>query len=182
MINLLIYVPYDSSKTHFWENSMCSRIIRTQVSHTSATSAQRNSSKKFTSQITLRFHKLKKGNMCSECGQMFLTARTLKKHFNPQKIFKRKDKLNNKLSIHTGIRPFLCDLCPKKFITKSKLKEYQRRHLGEKRFSCLLCSKLYSGSHDLRKHLEKTHPKVAKNILPNVPLTPQIISNLSQHL
>ena len=83
--------------------------------------------------------------MCSECGQMFLTARTLKKHFDPQiyqKIFKRKDKLNNKLSIHTGIRPFLCDLCPKKFITKTKLKEYQRRHLGEKRFFCLLCSKL----------------------------------------
>lgn len=126
--------------------------------------------------------------MCSECGQMFLTSGTLKKHlktqhFDPQiyechvcqKIFKRKDKLNNHLSIHTGFRPFLCDLCPKKFITKTKLKEHQRRHLGEKRFSCLLCSKLYSGSHDLRKHLEKSHPKVAKNILPYVPLTSQII-------
>ena len=88
--------------------------------------------------------------MCSECGQMFLTTGTLKKHlktqhFDPQiyqKIFKRKDKSNNKLSIHSGIRPFLCDLCSKKFITKTKLKEYQRRHLGEKRFFCLLCSKL----------------------------------------
>ena len=81
--------------------------------------------------------------MCSECGQMFLTGGTLKKHlktqhFDPQiyechvcqKTFKRKDKLNNHLSIHTGIRPFLCDLCPKKFITKTKLKEHQRRHLG----------------------------------------------------
>ena len=91
------------------------------------------------------------------------------------------DKLNNHMSIHTGNRPFLCDLCPKKFITKTKLKEHQRRHFGEKRFSCVLCPKLYSGSHDLRKHLEKTHSKLAKNILPVVPLTPQIISNLSQH-
>ena len=142
----------------------------------------------------VRFHQLKKDNMCSECGQMFLTIGTLKKHlrnqhFEPQnfechicqKIFKRKDKLNNHMSIHTGNRPFLCDLCPKKFITKTKLKEHQRRHFGEKRFSCVLCSKLYSGSHDLRKHLEKTHSKLAKNILPVVPLTPQIISNLSQH-
>ena len=47
----LIYVPYYSSETYF-ENSMCSRIIRSQISHTSATSAQRNSSKKSTSQIT----------------------------------------------------------------------------------------------------------------------------------
>ena len=47
----LIYIPYYSSETSF-ENSMCSRIIRNQISHTSATSAQRNSSKKSTSQIT----------------------------------------------------------------------------------------------------------------------------------
>ena len=48
---LFMYIPYYSSEI-FFENSMCSRIIKNQISHTSATSAQRNSSKKSTSQIT----------------------------------------------------------------------------------------------------------------------------------
>ena len=54
-----------------------------------------------------------------------------------------------------------------------------RRHSGEKRFSCLVCNKMYSGSYDLRKHLKKSHPNISKNIKPNVPLTPQILANIS---
>ena len=54
----------------------------------------------------LRFHHLKKDNLCNHCGEMFLTQETLKKHvfehFNSMtykctscdKVFKRKDKVS----------------------------------------------------------------------------------------
>lgn len=38
---------------------------------------------------------------------------------------------------------------------------------------------MYSGSYDLRQHLKKIHPNISKHIKPHVPLTPQIIANIS---
>ena len=65
------------------------------------------------------------------------------------------------------------------FIRKTKLDEHVRRHKGEKRFSCLVCNKTYSGSYDLRKHLKNIHPSIGKNIIPEMPLTPQLISSIN---
>ena len=38
---------------------------------------------------------------------------------------------------------------------------------------------MYSGSHDLRKHLKKIHPLISQHIKPNAPLTPQVISSIN---
>ncbi len=99
--------------------------------------------------------------------------------FCEYKIVSKLFQLEAHLSINTGIRPHRCTLCPQSFATKSKLTDHSRRHSGEKRFSCLVCNRAYSGSHDLRKHLKKCHPSISKNIKPNVPLTPQILANIS---
>lgn len=144
----------------------------------------------------LKFHGLKKGLLCPKCGHQFLTYGALKKHQKQAhcqqlssqfqchvcpKTFQRKDKLNNHLSIHSGNKPFQCNLCPKTFITKCKLNDHQKRHFGDqKRFTCLLCpNKAYAGSHDLRKHLDKIHPKVAEKMLPKVPILPQFIDYMT---
>lgn len=141
----------------------------------------------------LKFHGLKKPLLCPQCGHQFLTLESMKKHQKEKhfqtknnefqchlcsKLFQRKDKLNNHLLIHSGNRPFQCDLCPKRFITKCKLNDHQKRHYGEqKRFNCLLCpNKAYAGSHDLRKHLEKMHPKVAEKMVAKMPIIPQFIT------
>ena len=42
-----------------------------------------------------------------------------------------------------------------------------------------VCKKMYSGSNDLRSHLKKCHPNIGNNIKPNLPLTPQILVNIS---
>ena len=71
------------------------------------------------------------------------------------------------------------------FVTKSKLDHHHRSvHLGERRFACPVCSKAYATSTDLRKHLtnrknQKCHLILGgDNIVPNVPLTEQIISKM----
>ena len=65
--------------------------------------------------------------------------------------------LNEHKSIHTGEKPFSCELCEMRFRQKKTLKDHQRTHTGEKRFSCELCDKRFAHKSGLKNHMFTTH-------------------------
>ena len=48
--------------------------------------------------------------------------------------------------IHTGEKPFKCDICKNDFSEKSGLAVHKRIHTGEKPYECKICKKRRSGT------------------------------------
>lgn len=64
---------------------------------------------------------------------------------------------------HTGLMPFICGICPKKYATKHKLKEHMMRHEGIKNHICPFCGLRKTTPHELKVHInyhtrEKMYP------------------------
>ncbi|KDR19094.1 hypothetical protein L798_06326 [Zootermopsis nevadensis] len=70
--------------------------------------------------------------------------------------------VKNYKSIHTGERPYDCDVCNKSCSRKDNLKVHQRLHSGEHRYCCDMCNKPFIQ----RSHL-KTHQCIHSGECPN---------------
>ena len=63
------------------------------------------------------------------------------------------------LIIHSGEKPFKCDLCEQKFTKKAYLKSHLKIHTGEKPFKCEYCETEFTEKCNLKKHISRIHTK-----------------------
>jgi hypothetical protein len=78
-------------------------------------------------------------HQCSNCSKGFSGPSHLKIHER----------------VHTGERPYQCDVCCNKtFNQKSNLDRHKMAHRGEKKLSCTVCSKRFIEKRDLKVHVE----------------------------
>ncbi|XP_069497622.1 zinc finger and BTB domain-containing protein 41 [Ambystoma mexicanum] len=79
------------------------------------------------------------------------------------KTFDRTGKYESHTRVHTGEKPFECDLCHQRYSTKSNLTVHKKKHSNDtklliKEHKCLYCSKLHASRKTLAKHVKRFHP------------------------
>ncbi|XP_069670417.1 zinc finger protein 714-like [Periplaneta americana] len=103
-------------------------------------------------------------NKCKICNEVFVTAQTLKRHFQTHtlkkslkcdicgKYFLELSSLKTHAILHTGEISIQCDVRAKSSRGSGHLKNDELLQTGEKTLRCVLCGKCFSSPRDLKSH------------------------------
>ena len=99
----------------------------------------------FSTQPNLRQHMRRHGArnfVCDLCGHAFPAQYALNSHMK---------------SVHSGVKPFECAVCQKRFSNRGILTAHERVHTGERPFKCELCGGAFKQKGSLQKHMLQVH-------------------------
>jgi len=57
------------------------------------------------------------------------------------------------LRVHSGERPFSCELCARSFTQESNLRRHLRVHSGDRPYVCRVCNRSFTQSNNLKAHM-----------------------------
>ncbi|XP_055307061.1 zinc finger and SCAN domain-containing protein 32-like, partial [Sitodiplosis mosellana] len=86
------------------------------------------------------------------CDGRHYECHLCKKFSTPHKVY-----LKIHMRVHTGVRPFRCSLCSKKFTRKAHLKGHTKLHTNSRpvKFQCLVCARNFSQEMEKQQHESK---------------------------
>lgn len=66
--------------------------------------------------------------------------------------YRTKTALNYHVTKHTGLRPFICDVCNKTFRSKETLRQHMNRHETVSNYNCEVCGRGFPNKNHLQQH------------------------------